>query len=262
MEEPVRNFDLKEQIRAYWSARAESFDDSPSHRIEDNYGAPEWRAFLRQAIGLENDQSASGIKVLDLACGTGEISRMLCDLEADVIGLDFSEEMLSRARVKLAGKSWSPLLSDAENLEAIEDGSIDFAVTRHLAWTLTNPAKAFAEWFRILSPSGRLLINDGNWMRPLSRHFRMKLWLAHLLDPVPPRDADDATTDTAIRARLPYRGGLTEERLVIDLANAGFRKVATLDPRPLYNQGMRAHTLANRLRQSSENRFAVVFVKD
>ncbi|KMW59945.1 hypothetical protein AIOL_000094 [Candidatus Rhodobacter oscarellae] len=32
------NFDLKEEIRAYWSARSEDFDESPSHRIETVMG--------------------------------------------------------------------------------------------------------------------------------------------------------------------------------------------------------------------------------
>jgi hypothetical protein len=33
-----QNFDLKEEIRAYWSARATTFDDSASHKIEDQFG--------------------------------------------------------------------------------------------------------------------------------------------------------------------------------------------------------------------------------
>ena len=32
------NFDLKEEIRAYWSHRAARFDESASHLIEDRFG--------------------------------------------------------------------------------------------------------------------------------------------------------------------------------------------------------------------------------
>ncbi len=37
---PNRNFTLKDEIRAYWSDRAASFDASVSHRIDDRYECP------------------------------------------------------------------------------------------------------------------------------------------------------------------------------------------------------------------------------
>ncbi|WP_082152347.1 class I SAM-dependent methyltransferase [Candidatus Rhodobacter oscarellae] len=71
-----------------------------------------------------------GLRVLDLACGTGEISRMLCSLGAHVTGLDFSEAMLKKAQVKLSDQNWVPLLCDAEDLKGVSDASVDFATTR------------------------------------------------------------------------------------------------------------------------------------
>jgi ubiquinone/menaquinone biosynthesis C-methylase UbiE len=79
-----------------------------------------------------------------------------------VTGLDFSETMHSIAKAKLVGKTWKPLLCDAENLATVADNSFDFATTRHLAWTLTDPLAAYAEWYRVLKPGGRLLVNDGD----------------------------------------------------------------------------------------------------
>lgn len=259
--ETQTNFDLKEKVRAYWSGRAARFDESPSHRIEDRYGKPEWQACLRQAAGLGATDNMEGMHALDLACGTGEISRMLCSLDARVTGLDFSETMLAIARAKLEGQKWSPLLCDAEDLKGVKDNSIDFAVTRHLAWTLTNPAAAYSEWQRVLKPGGRLLINDSNPAQPFSLRLRIKRRIADWLRPEEPRSEEDRRTNTEIRKLLPYRDGLTSEQLKNELSEAGFTFVQTLDPGRLYGPGMRAWPIAQRLRLSSEKRFSLVFVK-
>lgn len=255
------NFDLKEEIRAYWSARAVDFDESPSHKIEDLHGLPQWQAFVQQAMDLEPQQGLSGYKVLDLACGTGEISRVVCSLGADVTGLDFSEAMLAKATHKLQAERWTPLLCDAEHMGALRDESFDLLLTRHLAWTLTHPNRAFAEWYRVLKPGGRLLVNDGNWASPKSVRFRLKQWLANRLKPVERRSDEDQSADRTIRNRLPYGDGLTSEQLAQQLANVGFSMVRSLDTRPLYGAAMRSYPIADRLRQSSENRFAIVLQK-
>ena len=257
MGNPGQNFDLKEEIRAYWSDRAETFDESSSHRIEDFYGVPEWHAFLRRAFGLTQAQTLKGKRVLDIASGTGEISRVLCGLGAKVTGLDFSETMHSMAKVKLSGEDWAPLLCDAENLVGVPDDTFDFAVTRHLAWTLTQPDFAYAEWMRVLKPGARLVIVDGNWDKQFSFRYRLQRRFAQFLSPAPARSADDIARDTAIRGRLPYRNGLTAARLRQDLTQAGFVSVQEVSVRELYGIGMRSWPLAVRLRQSSENRFAL-----
>ncbi|MEM6323189.1 MAG: class I SAM-dependent methyltransferase [Pseudomonadota bacterium] len=261
MADTTRNFDLKEEIRAFWSERADTFDDSASHKIEDKYGAPEWQAFLRKAMGLGRGESADGKTALDLACGTGEISRMLCEIGAEVTGLDFSDTMLALAKRKLAQHKWTAHPGDAEQLIGLDDQSFDFAVTRHLAWTLTNPEAAFAEWFRVLRPGGRLLINDGNWAKPLSFGYRVRRQLAQFIDPVPAQAYVDSAKHKKIFERLPYSEGLTAKALIKSLQEAGFEPVTQLSTRRLYDEGMRAHGIAARLRQSSENRFAVVVTR-
>ena len=43
-----------------------------------------------------------GLKVIDLGCGTGELTRRLADLlpDSDVLGLDSSDEMLEKAQAQ------------------------------------------------------------------------------------------------------------------------------------------------------------------
>lgn len=257
---PVPNFSLKDEICDYWSGRAATFDESVSHRIENRHGLPEWQRLVRSACALQPGDNLAGWEVLDIACGTGEISRVLTSLGASVTGLDFSETMLGLARTKLAGMKWRPVLSDAEAMIQLEQNSFDFAITRHLAWTLTNPQAAYGEWCRVLRPGGRLLVVDGNFRAPKSVFQRLRNWLADRLSAPQSVQGNRARHD-AILDLLPYGDGLDAGRLAIDLQAAGFNIAGQLPVSPLYGKGMRGHRLADRLRQSASNRFALVAVK-
>ena len=83
--------------------------------------------------------------MLELACGTGEVTGALRWLSHRVAGLDFSETMLARAKAKHAGDAGSRfLLADAEHTH--EPGShYDAVVCRHLVWTLTDPKAALGD---------------------------------------------------------------------------------------------------------------------
>ncbi|WP_265517831.1 class I SAM-dependent methyltransferase [Nitratireductor luteus] len=252
------NYGLKDEIRDYWSGRAATFDDSPSHRIDEEYGMPEWHRLIRQACGLEPSGNLAGHRVLDIACGTGEVSRMLCGLGAMVTGIDFSETMLATARRKLDGQAWSGLLCDAEALALLPDAHFDLAVTRHLVWTLTDPTAAFAEWRRVLKPGGRILIVDGNWAAPRGILQRVRNWLANRLEPAAEPDRLDRERHSAILSRVAYAEGLTPEKLEHDLRQAGFTECRILSVHRLYGPGMRNAGLAQRLRLTGTHRFALV----
>lgn len=246
----TRNFDLKEEIRAYWSGRAGGFDASPGHRIPAGRDTAAWQRLLAGALG-----PLQGKHVLDLACGTGEISRVMLDAGAEVTGVDFAEPMLERAAAKLAGRAWRGRLADVETLAGLSDSTFDGAVTRHLVWTLTDPAAAFAAWFRVLKPGARLLVVDGDWVR-VSLRTRLLRRLAALLGTGQTHGGDRDAHD-AILTRVPYAGGLTRERLSTDLARAGF-----VDARPhaltgVYLLGLSDASLAERLRLMAPSRFAL-----
>jgi ubiquinone/menaquinone biosynthesis C-methylase UbiE len=248
------NHSLKEDNRAYWSRRAESFDLSAGHRIEEQVEAPEWRRLFRAALG-----DLTGRAVLDVACGTGEISRLLLSMGAHVTGVDFAEPMLARARAKnaAAGKRYRAVLGDAESLALEESGRYDAVVTRHLVWTLTDPHAAFAQWHRVLKPGGRLLVVDGNWVEvsPLGRV--MRALATRLGGESRHRQGDDGAEHARILAQVHYAAGLTPARLAEDLARHGFTHIRRHGMERVYWLGMRHAPFAERLRLCAPHRFAL-----
>jgi ubiquinone/menaquinone biosynthesis C-methylase UbiE len=162
------NYSVRDEIRDYWSARAETFDLSPGHEIFSEAERSAWHRLIVKHLGR-----GDGRRALDLACGTGVVSHLMHDLKYDVTGLDWSEAMLDKARAKSQQRDSTIrfIMRDAETTGE-EKSSYDVMITRHLVWTLVDPAAAFAEWFSLLRPGGRLLIVDGdfvtqNWYRVL-----------------------------------------------------------------------------------------------
>jgi len=150
------NYHLKESIRAYWSARAKTF----GHGIFSPEEFRAWQDPIRNTLGT------SPLRVLELACGTGEITKLILDLGHQVTALDFSEEMLKVAKAKHAGDPRVRfILADAENTME-PDQAYDAIVCRHLVWTLTEPDATFREWMRLLRPGGKLVVYDGDWAKP------------------------------------------------------------------------------------------------
>src|SRR5262245_3188574 len=64
------------------------------------------RVWKRKVVKLANVKP--GDRALDLCCGTGDISFGLAEAGADVVGLDFSEDMLAVAENRKRQKTISP----------------------------------------------------------------------------------------------------------------------------------------------------------
>jgi SAM-dependent methyltransferase len=211
-----QNWNLREEIRAYWQVRAATFDLSPGHGADDPDEIALWARLLRELGVVE------GMKVLELACGTGAFTTALLAAQAKVEGIDFTEAMLSRAKARHGDRAVFRLAAAEEPM--VPDGSCDAIAMRHLVWTLTEPELAFAVWAKALRPGGLLIIIDGDWRRQtvLSRLAGRigRSW--DRLAGQPPLWNDAA--HNAIMDQLPFGGGLRREMLIGLLAQAGFGK--------------------------------------
>ena len=257
-----KNFTLKEEIREFWSDRAKTFDQSASHHISALHGMSEWRNLIHRAFDGSSDDQLQHLEALDLACGTGEVSKVLLDLGMNVTAVDFSEPMLDVAKSKHQLRpNWSGFLMDVEHLAAFEDNTFDLAITRHLVWTLLDPSQALAEWHRVLKPGGRLIVVDGNWAAGVSPIQRVRNWIAELFNGNDKSKDDWRLRNEEIKSRLFFRTGLTNTILQAMLTDAGFQDVQQLDIKLLYHAGMRDHDLKTRLTQHAENRFCLTTSK-
>jgi SAM-dependent methyltransferase len=99
---------------------------------------------------------------------------------------------------------------------------MDVIVTRHLVWTLVDPAAAFAEWYRVLKPGGSLLLVDGD--------FVSRGWLARMLSRKVPSRHENAQRHQNILARVYFSGGARAGEVAGLLQAAGFSEV-TIDHR-------------------------------
>lgn len=246
------NYALKEEIRDYWSKRAESFDSFFGHRIPPGPEREAWQAAMRRHLG------EAPLEVLELACGTGEVTGALRGLGHRVTGIDFSEAMLARAKAKHAGDAGARFfLADAEHTREPE-GRYDAVVCRHLVWTLTDPEAALADWFRVLKPGGQMLIFDGDYVTPngfAGRFARRALAWLDRWEGVTPAPGQDAQRHAAIMRDLPFGDGLTPERLVPMVARAGFEAIAVLPHTPIARAQRQGASLRNRLKTMLYRRF-------
>jgi demethylmenaquinone methyltransferase/2-methoxy-6-polyprenyl-1,4-benzoquinol methylase len=161
----------------------------------------------------------NGDRVLDAACGTGDLA--IADLKAGagkVTGLDFSAKMLERARAKHTAIEW--LQGDMLALP-FADETFDAATVGFGVRNVEDLALGLRELRRVLRPGGRLAILEITQPRGALRPF-YSLWfdrVVPLLGKVLP-GGDAYTYLPASVKRFP-----TAERLADMLREAGFDDV-------------------------------------
>lgn len=156
--DPHRHADKAGKVRSMFSAIAPSYD--LNNRVHSLWQDVRWRAFaVRQADVRPGDV------VLDVACGTGDLTQAFARTAATkVTGLDFTPAMLDHARVKqrsqhpdIAAKL-TYIEGDAMDLSAIASASVDIVSIAFGIRNVSDPPKALREFARVLRPGGRLVI--------------------------------------------------------------------------------------------------------
>ena len=115
---------------------------------------------LFRAYGLAGD-----LKILDVGCGTGEITARLAELypRAAITGVDLIARHLELARER-AADAGSRVVFQAADAFALpfSEGAFDLVVCRHMLQAVPRPGDAIAEMVRVLRPGGRLhlLVED------------------------------------------------------------------------------------------------------
>lgn len=123
-----------------------------------------------KAKSLSNLKINPHDRVLDLCCGTGDLARIMKEIQPDacIIGADFSERMLEIAKDKNPNIKFMQL--DATNLP-FEDNSFDIVTMGFGLRNIQNAEKAVEEIYRVLKPSGKFLHLDFGKKNFISRIY-------------------------------------------------------------------------------------------
>ena len=121
-------------------------------------------------------QLGPGARALDVATGTGDLAMALArrvGADGEVVGCDFSEAMLERARDKDPGIRWE--LGNALALP-YRDGEFDAATVGFGARNFSDLDRGLAEMARVVRPGGRVVVLEITTPQrpPLSTFF--SLW--------------------------------------------------------------------------------------
>ena len=141
-------------LKAPWDRAAATYDESFRGQ-SDQLDAP-----MLDAAGV-----VSGSRVLDVGCGTGQLSRTARHRGAEVVGTDISDGMIEVARAQLPDSRF--VVAPAER-QPFDDASFDAVVMGLVLFLLPDPTAALTEAHRVLRPGGRIACSL--WRFPLVGH--------------------------------------------------------------------------------------------
>jgi ubiquinone/menaquinone biosynthesis C-methylase UbiE len=123
-----------------------------------------------------------GIRVLDLACGTGNLAISAAKADAFVTGVDIAPNWLEQARMRAKRESLNIQFDegDAEQLP-YPNSSFDLIVSMFGVMFAPRPESAVAEMLRVCRPGGQIAM--ANWTPGGFTGQLMKIMSAHIPPP-------------------------------------------------------------------------------
>jgi demethylmenaquinone methyltransferase/2-methoxy-6-polyprenyl-1,4-benzoquinol methylase len=189
---------------------AAMFDDVAEGYDRTNAFLSGGNSALWRIVTVRQLAPAPGMRILDLAAGTGTSSVPLARAGAEVVAADFSPGMLAVGRRKHAALT---------NLSFVEADAISFGLRN-----VVEPKKALAEMFRVTKPGGRIVITEFSTPpQPL-----MRLVYRTFLTRVMPLMSVVTSTNSAAYTYLAdsIEAWPNQSELAKDIHAVGFRKVA------------------------------------
>jgi ubiquinone/menaquinone biosynthesis C-methylase UbiE len=238
---PLTVPEAKKAIQLYWNERSEDYDAGQGHGMSAN----EKEAWKRV---LMSELPETGLRVLDIGCGTGELSLVLAEMGNDVVGIDLSEKMLNQARSKAKAHDLRIRfeLGDADDLPFVNE-YFDAVTCRHLLWTLPDPTKSLKEWMRVIKMNGRLVVIDSEW-RSGSFYSRLRWTLSDLgvllIDQTNPWKSGYSLD---LRSSLPHPFGLPFKKAREYVVASGLVDLAYFDLKEIRQIQMKGLPLRHRL---------------
>jgi len=157
---PHQDPEKARRVREMFSAIARSYD--LNNRLH-SFGLDQaWRRrTVREVMQRMGRNELAGVRVLDVACGTGDLSEAFAARGAMVTGVDFTPAMLDIARTKASDRRLpnapTYLHGDATRLEQT-DASCDALTIAFGLRNVGDTGAAMREFHRVLRPGGVLAV--------------------------------------------------------------------------------------------------------
>lgn len=178
-----------------------------------------WRRVVTSIIGPK-----PGIKILDIAAGTGTSTRPLVDAGADVIAVDFSAGMINVGKKR--NKDIKFVQGDALNLP-FEDNSFDVTTISFGLRNTSNINLALKDALRVTKVGGRIVIAE--FSHPSNFLFR-KIYLNYLMKALPIISRKISKNPEAyVYLAESIRAWPNQEGLASKMRDAGWKSVAWQD---------------------------------
>ena len=172
-----------------------------------NWEGPAGKLRWARRVKMLSNHLRSGMRVLELGCGTGYFTRELARTEVDIVAVDVSPELLEIAKTDSPAENVRYEIQDACALsypDACFDSVVGSSVLHHL-----DIKKALREIYRVLKDGGTIYFTEPNMLNPQIAIQKNVPWVK--------RKLGDSPDETAF-FRWPLRRLLNQ---------TGFRNVHT-----------------------------------
>ena len=131
-----------EEVESSWTLDSDGYDDLIQKELTNRRNMRYWSHELAKQLGNKP------LRVLEVGCGPGFFTVMLCRLGHHVKAIDGSEGMIANARANVAADGQKAIIEeqDAVTLPNEENESYDVIISRDVVWTLYDPEQAFRRW--------------------------------------------------------------------------------------------------------------------
>lgn len=178
-----------------------------------------WRRVVTSIIAPK-----PGMKILDIAAGTGSSSRPLVDKGAEVTALDFSQGMIEQGRKQ--NKNIKFVQGDALKLP-FEENSFDVTTISFGLRNTSSTEIALKEALRVTKDSGRIVVAE--FSHPVNPIFK-KIYLNYLMKALPVIVKKiSKNPDAYIYLAESIRAWPDQAELASIMRDSGFKSVAWQD---------------------------------